>query len=202
LQQVAVIGLGTGSLACHSKEGEAWTFFEIDPVVARIARDSQLFSFMTECGQNPPIIIGDARLTLAASQRQYDFIVLDAFSSDAIPVHLLTREALADYLAHLSAHGILLYHISNRHLELLPVVAAGAAKAGLTVIAKRDDRANNSFADYRSNALVAVLARNVTDLGNLPNRQGWVWAPAEGVREWTDDYSNVLGALFRKKFGH
>jgi hypothetical protein len=201
LQQVAIIGLGTGSLACHSKKGEVWTFFEIDPVVVRIARDSHLFSFLSECGQNPPVVLGDARLTLAASVRQYDLIVLDAFSSDAIPVHLLTREALAGYLAHLSTHGVLLFHISNRHLDLLPVIAAGAAKAGLTVIAKRDDRANNSFADYRSNALVAVLARNAAELGDLPNRLGWVWAQAEGISEWTDDYSNVFGALFRKKFG-
>jgi len=202
LQQVAVIGLGTGSLACHGKKGEAWTFFEIDPVVVRIARDPRLFSFLSGCGQNPPIILGDARLTLAASVRQYDLIVLDAFSSDAIPVHLLTREALAGYLAHLSAHGVLLFHISNRHLDLLPVVAAAAAKAGLTVIAKRDDRANDPLADYRSNALVAVLARNGADLGDLPDRPGWVMASADGVPEWTDDYSNVLGALFRKKFGN
>jgi hypothetical protein len=145
--------------------------------------------------------MGDARLTLAASARQYDLIVLDAFSSDSIPVHLLTREALTGYLAHLSMHGVLLFHISNRHLDLLPVIAAGAAQAGLTVLAKRDDRANNSFADYRSNALVAVLARNAAELGDLPNRPGWVWAQAEGISEWTDDYSNVLGALFRKKFG-
>lgn len=128
--------------------------------------------------------------------------MLDAFSSDAIPVHLLTREALAGYLAHLSGHGVLLFHISNRHLDLLPVIAAGAAKASLTVIAKRDDRANNSFADYRSNALVAVLARNAAELGDLPNRRGWVFAQPQGISDWRDDYSNVLGALFRKKFGH
>ena len=202
LQQVAVIGLGTGSLACHRKDQEVWTFFEIDPVVVRIARDSRVFSFLSACGQNPPIVIGDARLTLAASVRQYNLIVLDAFSSDAIPVHLLTREALAGYLAHLSGHGVLLFHISNRHLDLLPVIAAGAAKASLTVIAKRDDRANNSFADYRSNALVAVLARNAAELGDLPNRRGWVFAQPQGISDWRDDYSNVLGALFRKKFGH
>ena len=202
LQQVAVIGLGTGSLACHRKDQEVWTFFEIDPVVVRIARDSRVFSFLSACGQNPPIVIGDARLTLAASVRQYNLIVLDAFSSDAIPVHLLTREALAGYLAHLSGHGVLLFHISNRHLDLLPVIAAGAAKASLTVIAKRDDRANDSFADYRSNALVAVLARNAAELGDLPNRRGWVFAQPQGISDWRDDYSNVLGALFRKKFGH
>jgi hypothetical protein len=96
---------------------------------------------------------------------------------------------------------VLLFHISNRHLDLLPVIAAGAAKVGLAVIAKRDDRANDSFADYRSNALVAALARSAADLGDLPNRPGWAWIPAQGISEWTDDYSNVLGALVRKKIG-
>ena len=93
-----MIGLGTGSLACHRKDGERWVFFEIDPVVVRIARDPRLFRFMSECGQNSPVVLGDARLTLAASTQHYDLIVLDAFSSDAIPVHLLTREALTGYL--------------------------------------------------------------------------------------------------------
>jgi hypothetical protein len=201
LKQVAVIGLGTGSLACHRKDGEVWTFFEIDPVVVRIARDPHLFRFLSECGQNQPVVLGDARLTLAASTQQYDLIVLDAFSSDAIPVHLLTREALAGYLSRLSPHGVLLYHISNRHLDLHPVVAAEAATEGLTVIAKRDDRANNFLADYRSNALVAVLAGDAADLGDLPNRLGWEWIRTDRVHAWTDDYSDVLGALVRGKLG-
>ena len=201
LKQVAVIGLGTGSLVCHRKDGEAWTFFEIDPAVVRIARDPHLFRFMSECGQNPPVVLGDARLTFAASTQQYDLVVLDAFSSDAIPIHLLTREALAGYLSRLSPHGVLLFHISNRHLDLHPVVAAEAAMEGLTVIAKRDDRANDFLVDYRSNALVAVLARNAADLGALPNRPGWVWIRTDRVPAWTDDYSDVLSALVRNKLG-
>jgi hypothetical protein len=199
LKQVAVIGLGTGSLACHRKDGERWTFFEIDPVVVRIARDPHLFRFMSECGQNSPIVLGDARLMLAASTERYNLIVLDAFSSDAIPVHLLTREALAGYLSRLSPHGVLVFHISNRNLDLPPVVAAEAAAESLTVIAKGDDRANNLLVDYRANALVAVLARNAADLGDLPNRRGWVWIRTDRVSAWTDDYSNVLGALVRQK---
>ena len=199
LKQVAVIGLGTGSLACHRKDGERWTFFEIDPVVVRIARDPHLFRFVSECGQNSPVVLGDARLTLAASREQYDLIVLDAFSSDAIPVHLLTREALAGYLSRLSPHGVLVFNISNRNLDLPPVVAAEAAAEGLTVIAKGDDRANNLLVDYRANALVAVLARNTADLGDLPNRPGWVWIMTDRVSAWTDDYSNVLSALVRQK---
>jgi spermidine synthase len=151
--------------------------------------------------QNPPVVLGDARLTFAASTQQYDLVVLDAFSSDAIPIHLLTREALAGYLSRLSPHGVLLFHISNRHLDLHPVVAAEAAMEGLTVIAKRDDRANDFLVDYRSNALVAVLARNAADLGALPNRPGWVWIRTDRVPAWTDDYSDVLSALVRNKLG-
>ena len=200
LKQVAVIGLGTGSLACHRKDGERWVFFEIDPVVERIARDPHLFRFMSECGQNSPVVFGDARLTLSASTQHYDLIVLDAFSSDAIPVHLLTREALTGYLERLSPNGMLVYHVSNRNLDLLPVVAANAAAENLIILAKGDNHANNLLIDYRANALVAVLARNAADLGDLPNRPGWIPIRADRVPAWTDDYSNVLSALLRQKF--
>ncbi len=199
LKQVAVIGLGTGSLACHRRDGERWTFFEIDPQVARIARDPQLFRFMSECGQNSPVVLGDARLTLAASVQHYDLIVLDAFSSDTIPVHLLTREALTGYLSRLSPHGVLIFHISNRNLDLPPVIAADAAAESLTAVFKGDDRANDLLTDYRANALVAVLARDAADLGDLPNRPGWVSIKPDRVSAWTDDYSNVIGALVRQK---
>jgi hypothetical protein len=201
LKEVAITGLGAGTLACHRQDGENWTFFEIDPVVVRIARDPRLFRYLSDCGEPPKIVLGDARLTLAASKAQYDLIDLDAFSSDAIPVHLLTREALAGYLSRLSPHGVLLFHISNRHLDLLPVVAAEAAAEGLVVIAKRDDQANDIAVDFRTNALVAVLARATEDLGDLPNRPGWVAASTDRAAPWTDDYSDVLGALLRMKLG-
>jgi hypothetical protein len=198
LKQVGVIGLGAGSLACHSRDGEVWTFFEIDPVVVRIARDPRYFRFMSECAKNPPVVIGDARLTLAASTQQYDLIVLDAFSSDAIPIHLLTREALRGYLSRLSPHGVLIFHISNRHLDLLPVVAAAGFAEGLAVTANREHRADNFLVDYKSDALVALLARNASDMGDLSKRSGWVSIEADGIRTWTDDYSDVLSALARK----
>jgi spermidine synthase len=95
LRDVAVVGLGTGSRACHRRNGEDWAFYEIDPDVVRIARDPRYFRFLSASGGDALIVLGDARLTLAASPRRYDLIVLDAFSSDVIPVHLLTREALA-----------------------------------------------------------------------------------------------------------
>ena len=123
--------------------GEDWTFFEIDPEVIRIARDPKSFRFLSACAPNAKIVPGDGRLTLAASSERYDLIVLDAFSSDAIPVHLLTREALAGYLSRLKPGGVIILHVSNRHLELASVAAAVGAADGLVAYYKEDDRAND-----------------------------------------------------------
>ena len=202
LAQVAVIGLGTGSLACHKRDDEHWTFFEIDPDVIWIARDSHNFHFLSACAPDARIVPGDARLTLAASSGRYDMIVLDAFSSDAIPVHLLTREALGGYLMRLTPHGVIAMHVSNRHMELASVVAAVGKAEGLTAYVKQDDRANDFLGDYRANAEVVVLARGIADLGDLPSRHGWrKLDPTPGVKEWTDDYSDVLHAILRKRLG-
>jgi spermidine synthase len=197
-----VVGLGAGSLACHSRGREDWTFFEIDPDVAEIARDPRYFSFISACKPELNIVLGDARLTLAASPQRYDLIVLDAFSSDAIPVHLLTREALAGYLAHLSPGGALVLHISNRHMELARVVAAEAAAEGLVAYVKEDRRPEAVPNDFKMNALVVALAHRPQDLGDLPSRPGWhEIKPDPRVSAWTDDYSNILGAILRKKLG-
>jgi hypothetical protein len=195
LRNVAVVGLGAGTLACHVRDGENWTFFEIDPEVVRLARES--FRFLPQCAPNAPVVLGDARLTLAASQQQYDLIVLDAFSSDAIPTHLLTREALRGYLARLSPHGMIVMHISNRHLELANVVSAVGAAEGLATSVKLDTKANDFITDFRSNALVAALARTPADLRDLP--EGWRKLGPTTVAPWTDDYSDVVGAILRKK---
>ena len=144
--------------------------------------------------------MGDARLTLAASPRRYDLIILDAFSSDVIPVHLLTREAVAGYLAHLAPNGVLVLHISNRHMELARVVAAVGATEGLVTFVKEDRRPDARPADYKAAAEVAALARRPADLGNLPSQAGWRRIdPDPRVAPWTDDYSNVFGAILRKK---
>jgi spermidine synthase len=202
LDQVAIVGLGTGSLACHRRDGEHWTFFEIDPEVIRIARDTRNFHFLSACTPDARIVPGDARLTLAASAERYDMIVLDAFSSDAIPIHLLTHEALVGYLMRLAPHGVIAMHVSNRHMELASVVAAVGRAEGLTTYVKQDDQANNFLTDYRANAEVVALARSTADLGDLPSRHGWrKLDPTPGVAEWTDDYSDILHAVLRKKFG-
>jgi hypothetical protein len=200
LGRVAVVGLGAGSLACHRRGQEEWTFFEIDPDVVRIARDPRFFSFLSSCALANPIVLGDARLTLAASPQRYDLIVLDAFSSDVIPVHLLTREAMAGYLAHLNPGGALVLHISSRHMELGRVVAAVGAAEGLVTYLKVDQRPDTVPNDFKMNALVAALARDRSDLGVLPSRSDWhEIKPDPRVAAWTDDYSNIFGAILRKK---
>jgi hypothetical protein len=200
LDQVAVVGLGTGSLACHRRDGEHWTFFEIDPEVIGIARDPRYFHFLSACAPHEPIVLGDARLTLSASSERYDLIVLDAFSSDAVPVHLLTREALGMYVARLTPHGVIAFHVSNRNMELASVIAAFGNAEGLAVYDKLDVQANDFITDYRANAEVVALARDAADLGDLPSWRGWrKLDPTPGVAEWTDDYSDILRAILRKR---
>ncbi len=200
LANVAAVGLGTGSLACYRERGENWTFFEIDPEVVRLARDPARFRFIASCAPDVPIVLGDARLTLSASAQQYDLIILDAFSSDAIPAHLLTREALAGYLAQLKRGGVIVMHISNRHLELAQLVAAVGATEGLVTLVKTDRQANDFATNYRSNAMVAALARNEKDMSRLLRLKGWERISPTGVTPWTDDYSDLISSLIRKKF--
>jgi hypothetical protein len=200
LDHVAVVGLGTGTLACHRKGGELWTFFEIDPEVIRIARDPRRFEFLSRCAPDAPIVAGDARLTLEASHDRYDLIVLDAFSSDSIPVHLLTRDALAGYLSRLSPHGVIIAHISNRYLDLAPVVANVAHSHGLVAFIREDNSAGDLMVTLKENARLVVMARGAGDTGSVAAS----WTPLRSDPSsalWTDDYSNILGVMLRKKFG-
>ncbi|MGH2351166.1 MAG: spermidine synthase, partial [Chloroflexota bacterium] len=136
---VAVVGLGAGGLACYGAPGQRWYFYEIDPEVERIARDPQYFTFLRDCPPDVQVILGDARLSLTeAPPGAYHLIVLDAYSSDAIPIHLITREALAIYLDKLAAGGVLAFHISTRHLDLAPVLGRLARDAGLVCLVQED----------------------------------------------------------------
>lgn len=201
LARVAVVGLGTGSLACHRQDDEAWTFFELDPQVVRIARDPALFRFLSVCGPDMRIVLGDARLTLTASQERYDLIVLDAFSSDAIPVHLLTREAFAGYLSRLTARGVIVLHISNRHMALSRVAAAVGGAEALVAYGINQPALGKADDWLRAPAEVVVLARDKRDLGNLPAQPGWNLLDPELRVPWTDDYADVLGAILDRKMG-
>ena len=196
----AVIGLGTGSLACRARAHEHVDFYEIDPAIVRIARDPALFTFLSACGADARIMLGDARRMLAqASDAAYDLIVVDAFSSDAIPVHLLTREAMAIYLQKLRPHGTIVMHISNRHLELASVVAGIAAANGLvTLVSDRPDP-DETANPYKYSGTVAAVARSREDFAELVQSGDWELTPPDPAQwVWTDDYCNILGAVLRQ----
>ncbi|SFP62201.1 hypothetical protein [Sphingomonas rubra] len=195
--RVGVVGLGTGTLACYALPGQRWRFYEIDPTVIRIARDTGRFTYLSRCLPHPDIRLGDARLSIAQDPaNSLDLLALDAFSSDAVPMHLMTREAFADYARVLGRRGLLLVHISNRFLDLEPVVAA---------IARRDGWAAAAF-EYHpspldpgqpSTSLWIALSRDPATLARLTARQpGWAaLRPRADIVPWTDDYSTILPLL-------
>lgn len=198
-QRIAVVGLGAGSLATYAQPGQNWTYYEIDPAVERIARNEAFFTFLHDAAAPVRIVPGDARLSLAAEPGgNFDVMVLDAFSSDAIPVHLVTREALALYLRKLAPGGVLAFHISNLHLDLEPVFANLARDAGLAALIRDDTDVRP--ADYRngkSPSIWLVMARAPADLAKLSGDSRWQ-VPRGDDRQavWTDDYSSLL-SVFR-----
>jgi hypothetical protein len=197
LRQLGDIGLGPGALACHMRAGEKITFFEIDPTVISIATNPEYFSYLDLCGNKPEIVVGDGRLRLAETpDAVFDILVLDAFSSDSIPVHLLTREALSLYLRKVTADGIIAFHISNRHLDLAPVLARLAADFGLAGLRKAYRPSAAEKNDGAIGSDVVVVAMNEEDLQFL-NRYGeWFSLKSVGMGDlWTDNSSNVLGTL-------
>lgn len=192
LNHIAAIGLGAGTLACHLREGEAMTFYEIDSLVVDLARDPKLFPFLTACAPKAPIVLGDARLTIASQAERSDLIIVDAFSSDAIPAHLLTREAIALYLGRLAPNGVIVLHISNRAMDLRATLARVAADAGLVALHRLDVSTMNE--DYRSGSRVVALAHKREDIGALA-LDGGAWdqfEPDMSRRVWSDDYSTIL----------
>jgi len=196
---VGIVGLGAGSMSCYSRPDETWRFYEIDPVVVRIARDVRHFTYLSRCRPNADIVLGDARLALVKEPAgRFDYLIIDAFSSDAIPVHLLTREAIALYLSKLAPDGILALHVSNRRLDLPGVAAATALSVRGTFAALATDRpapedeakpSNVLFITKSANAIAPILA----------------WSDSKPVVDaevapWTDDYSDVPSAIWRRYF--
>jgi hypothetical protein len=198
--KVAVVGLGTGTFACFREPGDTFTFYEIDKTVETLARDPSKFSYITKCAPDIPVVLGDARLTLADTDNKYDLMILDAFSSDAIPIHLMTREAMATYLSRLAPGGVVLMHVSNRHMELASVVAGIAHANGLVSrVNNRAARDDEDDSRYMFTSTVVASARKDEDFG--PMREDPDWTPLEpkaDQRLWTDDYSNVFGAILRQ----
>lgn len=189
--RIGVVGLGVGTLACYRRPGQTWTFFEIDPEVLAYSQRGE-FTYLSACAPQAPIVIGDARLKLAAVRADsFDLLVVDAFSSDAIPLHLLTEEAHGVYFRALAPDGLLLVHISNRFVDLEPVLAALARKQGLVAAIRRDKGTGEGVG--ASNWV--ALSRDAGKLAALTGESGWkpLVAPAETV--WRDDFASILPHL-------
>ena len=194
--RVGVIGLGTGTIAAYGRPGDVYRFYDIDANVVQMARTD--FTFLSDSPARVEIALGDARLTLEREPPQaFDVLAVDAFSSDAIPVHLITREALQTYLRHLKPDGIVAFHVSNRFLDLIPVVARLASELEVHAALISDDPADDEDNVLKSRSdwvLVsrdagALKARPIVEAGAEPaeDRPGW--------RTWTDDYSNLVQIL-------
>jgi hypothetical protein len=196
--KVAVIGVGAGTLTCAAEPGESWKFFDIDQTMVDTASDPKYFSYIQNCAPNFKPVIGDARLTFAKEPDGiYDLIIVDAYSSDAIPIHLATEEAMAIYKAKLAPQGAVVMHVSNRHLELESVVVGIADENDLKSWVYNEDSGRDG--EYIFATDVVVSAREEADVGSLASSDKWAETePNEGQRVWTDDYSNILGAVYRR----
>ena len=194
-QRFGIVGLGAGAMACYAREGERWRFFEIDPEVVRIARDQRYFRYLPVCQPQADIVLGDARLTLAReADAAFDYLLIDAFSSDAIPVHMLTREALALFLAKLAPRGVLVLHVSNQNLDLVPTVEA-------TLATLPDISAVYAQGLGGGGALPSQAVVISRDASLIEPALGWHAARKLGAstaRPWTDDHSDILAPIWGK----
>jgi spermidine synthase len=198
LQEVGIVGLGIGSLACYSEPGQDWVFYEIDPLVAETALDPRFFTLLRDCAPTAEVVLGDGRLSLAkADDQQFDLIVLDAFSSDSVPTHLLSRESLALYLQKLAPHGLLAFNVSNRYLDVRRVVADLALDGGLAALAQFDgDVTDKQSYLGKMPSVWVVMARTVEDLGKLADDPRWQKLEGRpGQDVWTDDFASITRVL-------
>jgi SAM-dependent methyltransferase len=205
LADVGIVGLGAGTIAAYGEPGERFTYFEIDPKVAAIARDTSLFTYLSDARAETAIVLGDGRRSLAAAgDRRFDLIIVDAFSSDAIPAHLITREALALYLSRLKPGGCVAFHLTNRFLDLDPVVGAIAADLRAPAMIMRDTTLTPQqlFEGKDLSKWAVVGAPGAT----LPVEGAGGWSKLDSDPSaypqralWTDDRSDVIGLLFGER---
>jgi hypothetical protein len=199
--RIGIVGLGAGTLACYRKPGQDWRFYEIDPAIAQIAKDRRAFTFLADCAPDAPIAIGDARLVLAQEAGRMpplDVLVIDAFSSDSVPMHLLTREAFALYGQRLAPSGLLLVHISNRFLDLQPLLAAAGKQGGWHVARRIYLPGPEAVKQGAMSSDWIALARDPAVIARLEaeNPRAWEPLPAEpGFVGWSDDHASILGIL-------
>ncbi len=197
---IGIVGLGIGSMACHRRAGEHWTFFEIDPLIIAIARDPERFNFLAECGQSMPIIVGDARLTVQEQPpRAFDYLLIDAFSSDAIPAHLITKEAVDMFLSRVTENGILAFHISNRYINLAPVLAKIADVKGLELFVLNTTESAERRVQMHYSTSAAAFSTGPATAEALKARGFVKMNPSETQALWTDFYTNVTAEIVRTK---
>jgi spermidine synthase len=179
----------------YAKPDQRWIFYEIDPAVLKIARNRKFFTFLSQSPAPFQVILGDARLSLkGACDHDFDMIVLDAFGSDAVPVHLLTSEAMDLYLKKLDGNGIVVFHVSSRYLDLEPVLARLAESRGLRALLREDHSSDRDLRDGKFTSSWAVFCRNPRDIADFARDPRWKkLKKSERVKLWTDDDSNLLG---------
>ena len=198
---VGTVGLGTGSVAAYVRANDALRFFEIDPIVIQVATDPQYFSYTTACAKGPvSFTLGDARLMLAKEPPAiYDVLLIDAFSSDSVPAHLLTTQALRMYLSKLKPDGVLVLHLSNRHLDLMRPAMAAASAVGAYALQQNHKvpGANSQSELWNANEQAVLIGKNRAALEPFASDRRWSRADADGVKPWTDDYTDIFGALVR-----
>jgi spermidine synthase len=196
---IGAIGMGVGTVAAYVRAADRLRFFEIDPLVVGVATDPALFGYIHGCAKGPiDWVVGDARLTLAREPRdEYDLLLVDAFSSDSVPAHLLTVEAMRGYLSHIKPDGVVVLHLSNRNLELMSPVA-GIARAAGGYALQQNYAASTPVLAVESSEQAVMVARTPAALAPFLSDPRWVPAQSHGVRLWTDDYTNLAGALVRR----
>ena len=193
--RVGAVGLGAGAIAAYGRPGDTYRFFEIDPTVVSIARDPASFTFLADSAASIDVAVEDGRLGLESTpDAAFDLLVLDAFSSDAVPVHLLTAESMATAMRTVAPGGVIAVHISNRFLDLEPIVAAAAKANGFVSIIGSDIPAAE-LTDLADPSQWVVVGRSYADLADLVTSERWRTAHAEGRRPWTDRYSDLIGAI-------
>ncbi len=198
--RIGAVGLGTGSVAAYVRPGDHLTFFEIDPLVIRISHDSGQFDYTTKCAKGAvDFVLGDARLTLAKQPKdEFDILLIDAFSSDAVPAHLLTVEAVRGYLTRLKPDGVLILHLSNRNLDLDAPAMAVAKAAGGYALFQDHIVPSNSPSMWESAESALIIARSPEALAHYAADPRWQPSRPDLVRPWTDDYTNLVGAMMRR----
>ena len=193
----AIIGLGAGQMVCNGNSNWTIDFYEIDPGVVQIAQNKTLFPFLDECAPKTTVKLGDGRLMLKnAPEASYDSVIVDAFTSDSIPMHLLTQEALAGYVSKLKPEGVLTLHVSNRYFNLVPVAAAEAKALGLHGVVRLRNASlveGTQLPIYAT--LVITLAKTESALAELVNNGWQKLEPTPGVQPWTDEKSDILSSF-------